>query len=88
MAQFTFNVTRDAVAHSVECKIGQVDFTNNGIQLSLHYLTALGELTNKSDKYESVELLQAATDAGEDGAAFLATFKAIIEQAVVTRHSN
>ena len=83
-----FNLTRNGNTFNVNCPVADVNFDNNSITANLHYTSPLGAPASKSVFFDSAELIQAATDAGENAAAFLATFKAILEQVTINRFAN
>jgi len=83
-----FNLTRNGVTFNVNCPVSAVDFNANGIDANFHYTDPLGEAGSKSVSFDVAEVLQAAIDANENGPAFLATYKAIIEQLAITKFGN
>ena len=88
MPSFDFQVTHNGQVVDVNCPVSSVDFNNNSLSANLHYNSPLGDPASRSVNFDSAELIQAAADAGEDPAAFLNSFKAIIEQATATKFGD
>ena len=88
MPSFDFQITRNGQLFDVNCPVAQVDFNSNSINPNFHWDTQFGEPTSKTFTFNQAELLQAATDAGENASAFLATYKAIITQAAVNKFGD
>lgn len=85
MPSFDFQITRNGQLFDVNCPSAQVNFDSNSISPNFHWDSQFGEPTSKSFIFDQAELVQAANDAGEDGPAFLATYKAIITQATINK---
>ncbi len=88
MPSFDFQITRNGQLVDINCPVAQVNFNSNAISPNFHYTSPLGGPTSRTVNFDQDELLQAATDAGENAAAFLATYKAIITQASVTKFGD
>ena len=84
----SFSITHNSQTFTVDVPVADVNFDNNSITANLHYTSPLGAPASKSVFFDSDELIQAATDAGENAAAFLATFKAILEQVTINRFGD
>ncbi len=88
MPSFDFQITRNAELVDINITVAAINFNNNSLNANLHYSSPLGEPASRSVNFDSAELIQAAADAGEDPAVFLNSFKAIIEQATVTKFGD